>query len=294
MTALVLGVLALALTGPVPALLARASWPHRVPRAAATLWQAIAAAAVLAALGAGLAVALDILVHPATTAWTVALRVGALVLTMLVATRLAWSATRLALRVRRARRRHRDVVDLLATGLDGQSEVRVLQHPSPVAYCLPGLRSRVVLSAGTLSTLDQTEITAVLAHERAHLRARHDLVIEAFTALHSAFPRVVRSRTALDQVRLLAELLADDAARRRAGSRPLATALVQLAGSHAPDVALAAAGTATVLRVRRLGERPAPRPLLAAATYLTAALLVALPTVAVAVPWLASLNHALT
>ena len=56
MSALAFAVLALALTGPVPALLARASWPLRAPRAAVVLWQAVALAAVLSAFSAGLSV----------------------------------------------------------------------------------------------------------------------------------------------------------------------------------------------------------------------------------------------
>ena len=54
-TPVLLAALALVLTGPAPALLARSSWPYRIPRAAVALWQAIALAAVLAALGAGIA-----------------------------------------------------------------------------------------------------------------------------------------------------------------------------------------------------------------------------------------------
>ena len=75
---------------------------------------------------------------------------------------------------------------------------------------------RVVLSRGTLSALSAPELAAILGHERAHLRARHDLVLEAFIAVHTAFPRVVRSGSALRAVRLLVELLADDAAVRAA------------------------------------------------------------------------------
>ena len=56
MSALTFAVLALALVGPVPAVLARASWPLRAPRAAVVLWRSIAAAAVLSAFSAGLAV----------------------------------------------------------------------------------------------------------------------------------------------------------------------------------------------------------------------------------------------
>ena len=57
MSALAFTLLALALVGPVPALLARASWPMRAPRAAVVLWQAVAVAAVLSAFSAGLALA---------------------------------------------------------------------------------------------------------------------------------------------------------------------------------------------------------------------------------------------
>ena len=57
MSALAFTVLALLLVGPVPALLARASWPLRAPRAAVVLWQSIAVAAVLSAFSAGIAIA---------------------------------------------------------------------------------------------------------------------------------------------------------------------------------------------------------------------------------------------
>ena len=40
-TSVLLAILALVLTGPAPALLARSSWPYRVPRAAVILWQAL-------------------------------------------------------------------------------------------------------------------------------------------------------------------------------------------------------------------------------------------------------------
>ena len=46
-SALAFTFVALMLVGPVPALLARASWPLRAPRAAIVLWQSIALAAVL-------------------------------------------------------------------------------------------------------------------------------------------------------------------------------------------------------------------------------------------------------
>ena len=102
-----------------------------------------------------------------------------------------------------------------------------------------------MVSEGTLNTLTDAEVAAILTHERAHLRARHDLVLEAFTAVHAAFPRFVRSATALDAVRLLVELLADDAAVRAAGRTPLARALVACASGRTPSGALAAGGPST-------------------------------------------------
>jgi Zn-dependent protease with chaperone function len=163
--------------------------------------------------------------------------------------------------------------------------LQVLAEKTPLAYCLPALRgSRVVVSVGALDRLDERELRAVLAHEQAHLRARHDLVLEAFTMLHTAFPRWVRSEVALAQARTLVELLADDDARRRNGPAPLARALVALAGAPAPSAALAVARSSTVLRVQRLAEPESRYPWLSAATYAAAATLLVLPTVTVAAP----------
>jgi len=55
-SALAFTILAVLLVGPAPALLARATWPLRAPRAAMVLWQAIALAAVLSAFSAGIAI----------------------------------------------------------------------------------------------------------------------------------------------------------------------------------------------------------------------------------------------
>ena len=51
-SALAFTLVALVLVGPVPAMLARATWPMRAPRAAIVLWQSIALAAVLSAFSA--------------------------------------------------------------------------------------------------------------------------------------------------------------------------------------------------------------------------------------------------
>jgi Zn-dependent protease with chaperone function len=183
------------------------------------------------------------------------------------------------------------VVDLV--GKSHKSGLRVLDVDEPLAYCLPGVRSRVVVSEGTLTSLADNEIAAILSHERAHLRARHDLVLEMFTAVNAAFPRFVRSASALDAVRLLIEMLADDAAVRAAGPTPLARALVTCATSRTPVGALAAGGPTTVVRVRRLGGA-GNSLVLAAGAYATAAAVLVVPTVAVVLPWLTELNRLFT
>ena len=112
-----------------------------------------------------------------------------------------------------------------------------------------------------------------------------------FTAVHAAFPRFVRSASALDAVRLLIELLADDAAVRAAGPTPLARALVACAAGRTPSGALAAGGPTTVLRVRRLGGRPNSLRRWPPTAYLAAAAVLVVPTVALAVPWLTELHR---
>ncbi len=314
MSALAFTILAVLLAGPAAALLARASWPLRAPRAAMVLWQAIALAAALSAFSAGIAIATRVLMpgpdgRPTASVigaesrlgwplWTIYMAVFAL--TVLIGARLMIAVLRLAIANRRRRAHHRMVVDLVDVGHDAvlaQScartrDLRVLDVAQPLAYCLPGVRSRVVVSEGTLKTLDDAEVAAILSHERAHLRARHDLVLEAFTAAHAAFPRVVRSANALRAVQLLVELLADDAAVRATGRTPLARALVACASGRTPSGALAAGGPSTVVRVRRLSGRGNSWPLSAAA-YLAAAAVFVVPTIALVVPWLTELQRLL-
>jgi len=305
-------ILAVLLVGPVPALLARAKWPLRAPRAAMVLWQAVALAAVLSAFSAGIAIATRVLMpgpdgRPTASVigaagrlgWPLwAAYIGVFTLTVLVGVRLMVAVVRVAIANRRRRAHHRMVVDLVGVGhgvalsptCTRTRDLRVLEVPQPLAYCLPGVRSRVVVSEGTLNTLADAEVNAILTHERAHLRARHDLVLEAFTAVHAAFPRLVRSANALRAVQLLVELLADDAAVRAAGRTPLARALVACAAGSAPSGALAAGGPSTVVRVRRLsggGNSLA----LSAAAYLAAVAVFVVPTVALAVPWLTELER---
>ena len=234
------------------AILASARWPYRSPGAAIVLWQALglswglAAVGALAALGAvpgrygvaggALSGAVGAL-HSAAFGFGAPALIALARLAVLAASAalfalLCWVLVAASAAVLMARRRHRDLLSLLAHGDPKVPGALVVDHPAAAAYCVPGLRSRIVISAGTLDLLDAAELAAVLAHERAHLRARHDLVLLPFSALGSAFrSRLVGQAHAT--VALLVEMLADDRALRQRPARELATALLRVGASGA-------------------------------------------------------------
>lgn len=114
-----------------------------------------------------------------------------------------------------------------------------------------------MISAGALKLLSRDELAAVLAHEMAHVRERHDLVLLPFSALRRALPWSQVVRDAQDAVGLLVEMAADDRARRHCSPRRLATALLRFgtAGSiPAPQGMLGSVGSqaSVLLRVQRL------------------------------------------
>jgi Zn-dependent protease with chaperone function len=283
LTPLVLGAIAVLLAGPLPWTLSRWSGLRRTPAAAMLLWQSTALAAVLAALGAGLSLATDRLWAPPVAPLDVAVAALAGAVTVVVAARLLLSGHRTGTALRRMRRLHRQRVDLVARVDKG---VSVLEHDLPVAYCVPGMTgSRIVVSRSTLTSLDPAELGAVLEHERSHLRARHDLVLEAFTVLHHAFPRWVASGAARHEVEVLVEVLADRAACRVGDRRALLSAL---AGSPAPAGSLGSAASSLAARVEVLRD-PRPHRVQSALVLLLAVAILALPTLLVVLPWLTGL-----
>jgi Zn-dependent protease with chaperone function len=205
---------------------------------------------------------------------------------------LCWILVAATASVLRARQRQRELLSLLAHGDPKVPGALVVDHPAAAAYCLPGLRPEIVISAGTLELLDADELAAVLAHERAHLRERHDLVLLPFSALLRAFSWAGITTRAYRAVGLLLEMHADDAVLRQRPARELATALLRVGaagGGAVPVGALAVAGQPVecevAARVIRL-LRPPPG-LSGAATALVlvvSAALVAVPAVLLLLP----------
>jgi Zn-dependent protease with chaperone function len=291
--------------------LAHARWPRRSPAAGILLWQGLGLGWGLAAVGTLLGIGADgqgsgvaggALTRLASMArdWSSQPSIGIMAgvrllclaagLALLVV--LCWILVAASAVVLRARRRQRTLLTLLAHGDPKVPGALVVDHPAAAAYCLPGLRSAIVVSAGVLTLLDADELAAVLAHERAHLRERHDLVLLPFAALLRAFRWASVARQAQRAVALLIEMHADDLALRHRPARELATALLRVGaagGGAVPSGALAAAdsasdGDVTARVIRILRPAPGLRPAARVAAGLATATAVVIPAVLLALP----------
>lgn len=251
--ALLLAATTAALLWPVPVLLARSPVALRHPVAALLLWQAIGLASGLAAVGTGVAFGLGV---TAPDPLRYAALGGATGLGAYLLAVAGWVTVRTVAQ----RRRHRRMLDLVSTPLPALPGGRVLDASAVLAYSLPGLRPRLVLTSGAIAGLSPDALAAVLAHERAHLDQRHDLVVLPFVAWQASFPFLPGARTARAAVALLVEALADDAARASVGPEALGEALGSVAmlsgppgaGVDDPDV-----GPALAVRLARLGTAAA-------------------------------------
>jgi hypothetical protein len=276
--------------------LMRARWPADSPRVAIVCWQSLGLALGLSTIGIPLSLGLapygestgqglrrlagdlvaDSLPAGMTAGRLSLVGIGLGIASVLIGTTVA--SLRAALR---ARRRQRDLLNLVARADPKAPGALVLDHPTAAAYCVPGLRSRIVVSAGTLSLLDRAQLAALLSHERAHARERHDLVLLPFTALCRALPGVRWIGRAYASVALLVEMRADDRARRRHSEAPLASALEQFATTPkitpAGTLGAASADGDLAARVRRLREPARPTPFSGAVALGAAAILALLP-----------------
>lgn len=241
-----LAALAVILAWPVPVFLSRAKWPARSPFTAMVLWQSIALAGGLSMIGAmltwglepigdnlaqGLRGLWDILLQRRSVASLGLVHVFAISAAVLLSVHLVFTLLLTYYRIVTGRRRHRDMLNLLSSPSVDTPATLVIPHPSPVAYCLPGgAKSVTVLSDGLMDILTESELSAVLTHEKAHLSQHHHLLLWAFAAWRAALPWLPTSQLAQHAVNELIEMLADDEALKRV-DRPTLIRAVAIVGS---------------------------------------------------------------
>ena len=268
-----LAAISITLLGPVSASLSRAAWVQRAPRAAVLLWQSVGLSALVSGLGAGLALAAS-RYHLGFIGGTRALAASivggrplqglglydALGLTLAADLAIVFCVLfgMVTVRTIRLRARHRRLLDLVTYESPDYPGAEFLSDKRAVAYCLPGLRPRIVLSDGTRELLGPGELWAVIHHERGHARERHGLVMLPMLGLSKLFGWVPYARHAPANLSLLLEMAADDFSSRHSDRRALAAALVQMATEGwAPSCGIALTGSDVVRRVSRLvGEDP--------------------------------------
>ncbi|WP_055591071.1 M48 family metalloprotease [Streptacidiphilus griseoplanus] len=155
-----------------------------------------------------------------------------------------------ALLLRSATRHRRELSsarDLAHSASGTPDGLAVLPDDRADAYALPGRPGRIVVTAGMLRALGTEERCALLAHERAHLGARHHLFLAAAEYAAAAHPALRLLRAPLSYH---LERWADEAAAAAVGSRAvtaravaraaLAAAAPRPAPGHRPGLAPAA------------------------------------------------------
>ena len=137
------------------------------------------------------------------------------------------------------------------------ADIQIIDTVEPVAFAQTGRHGGVVISTGMLAVLEPAERRALLAHENAHLRHRHDrylLVGQLATGLPPLTPLVTRLRHFLER-------WADEEAARTVGDRVVvarAVARAALASHNRPVVPLSALGANVPAHVEALLRPPIP------------------------------------
>ncbi len=167
--------------------------------------------------------------------------------------------------------------DVFRRAIPDEHGVVVIDDTAPQAFAVPGGRGVVVVTANLRDALSPDEFDAVVGHERAHLRHRHQTYIQMAEVAARANPIL---RPWCREVRFAAERHADECA-ARAGRAVVARALAKVAllTTAAPRTAPGRLGISdgahvVIRRVCAL-QGPAPRrqrivPLVAAALLLVA------------------------
>jgi Zn-dependent protease with chaperone function len=180
----------------------------------------------------------------------------------LVLTLLSWRYSRSLRQVRSKTRAHAEAARITGRQVEAGDAAFVLDAAQPAVYCVPGRPPTIVVTTGALAVLDPEQLTAVLAHERAHLSGRHHLLLAVTRSLAAIAPIVPIFACGSVEVARLAEMRADDVAVRHGGRNILLTALLAMGAgvtaAAAPAAWLPATGGVVAARVGRLAEPPPP------------------------------------
>jgi Zn-dependent protease with chaperone function len=272
LTALLLAIVASVLIGPAVVTLRGAGWVSKAPRMAVLVWQSLGLSAAIAFIGAGLCVAVARF-HAGFFGGIDRLGGGlldgrplrglglpdALGLTLAadLAIVLAFVALATVWKTVRIRARHRFMVNLIGRANPGYPGTMLIEDPRAIAYCVPGIHPRIVVTTGALTALNGEELAAVLDHERGHIHGRHGLVLLPMTGFWDLFRFIPYARQAPEAMRELLEMAADDHAARHHNPVALASALLRLATPDAlPAAVFCASGTGVPARISRLIESP--------------------------------------
>lgn len=168
----------------------------------------------------------------------------------------AVSSVRLTRTVARIRARaHAHAAAVRLVGHPQGNTYVVVEAAEPAAYCVSGRPPAIVVTSAAIAALDDDELAAVLAHERAHLNGHHSLVVTTLRGLAAVFPRLTLMRQGASEVSRLLEMCADDASARRHGPAVLLSGLITMCRAT-PAAALAAADVAVLARAERLATPP--------------------------------------
>lgn len=219
--------------------------------AAAVVPSNLPAGSIPAALGRCADAAGQLFAHPLGH-WP---HIAASVIVLLLLARLVYA---LVITVREMRSESADFASLaLARNQARGATVRVVRFDGPLAYTVGLVHRRVVISDSLDWILNADERRAVLAHELAHVKGWHTLLLIGGRVVERAYGFLPPIRRATSHLLLGLEVAADEVAVRASGD-PLvvARALAAMTGSNPREPtahhALGAADSELVLRVRRL------------------------------------------
>ncbi|MDH6678979.1 Zn-dependent protease with chaperone function [Rhodococcus sp. LBL1] len=273
--ALCLLIYAAAVAAASPRVLIRLTRRGNAPRLGVVAWSVAIGSVVASAVGATAVAAVDLARSPAAPGTTLmhacehlarilvgehsdpTARYAAAALVSAAVIVITLSGVRLARKLSASRRNthgHARTARLIGRPIAGHDAV-VLDAPQRAAYCVAGRPNAIVVTSAALDALDDGQLGAVLAHERAHLTGRHPQVLAVVSALADSVPRSTLFTTGATEIARLLEMCADDRAVRTHNPHTLLRGLIALTGP-APSGALGAGNVAVLDRAGRLASPP--------------------------------------